>query len=98
MPQATVLHQNQAKQSDKAPSVTSMPMLSEPSVANMSVHVFVNKLEDFIAVCLDSSDSDVSVRLPDAQREMLIFVGKVTGNKFDTWKLLSELCKQGTPG
>ena len=49
MPQATVLHQNQSKQSDKAPSVTSMPTLSELSVANMLVHVLVNKLEDFIA-------------------------------------------------
>ena len=75
-----------------------MPMLSEPSVANMSVHVLVNKLQDFISTCLNSCDPDVAARLPDAQREILTFVGKVTDDKFDTWKLLSEACKRGTPG
>ena len=98
MPQATVLNQIQTTQLAKTPSVTSMPILSEPLVANLSVHVLVNKLEDFIATCLNGCDPDVNVKLPDAQREILTFVDKVTGNKFDTWKLLSEACKRGIPG
>ena len=28
----------------------------------------------------------------------MTFVDKVTDDKFDTWKLLSEACKQGIPG
>ena len=62
------------------------------------MHVLINKLEDFISTCLNSCDPDVAARLPDAQREILTFVGKVTDDKFDTWKLLSEACKRGIPG
>ena len=72
-------------------------MLREPLVANTSVRVLINKLEGFITTCLKSSDEDVIVGLPDTQREILTYVTKVTGVKFDTWKLLSEACKQGTP-
>ena len=75
-----------------------MPMLSEPSVANMSVRVLVNKFEDFGTTCLKSSDADVADGLQDAQRETLTFVGKVTDKKIDTWKLLSDACKRGASG
>ena len=69
-PQATVLRSNQAKQSAKVPSATSTTMLSKPLVANTSVRVLVNKLAGFITTCLESSDKDVIVGLPHAQREI----------------------------
>ena len=72
-------------------------MLSEPSVANMPVRVLVRSLEEFITSCSASKDSNVSARLKDAQKVILTFIGVVTTDKFETWELLSEACKGGTP-
>ena len=97
IPQPTVLHPKPTKQSDKASTVPSTPVLSEPSVANMPVRVRVHSLEEFIASCSASKDSNVSARLTDAQKDILTFIGAVTTDKFETWELLSEACKGGTP-
>ena len=97
IPQPTVLHPKSTKQSDKAHTVPSTPVLSEPSVANMTVRVLVHSLEEFIASCSASKDSNVSVRLKDAQKVILTFIGVVTTDKFETWELLSEACKGRTP-
>ena len=72
-------------------------MLSEPLVANMPVRVLVRSLEEFIASCLASKDSKVTARLPDAQKDILTFIGVVTTDKFEAWELLSEVCKGRTP-
>ena len=57
----------------------------------------IRYVQEFITTCLKSSDEDVIVGLPHAQREILTYVTKVTSVKFNTWKLLLEACKQGTP-
>ena len=57
----------------------------------------IRYVQEFITTCFKSSDEDVIVGLPHAQMEILTYVTKVIGVKFDTWKLLSEACKQGTP-
>ena len=74
IPQPTVLRPKSTKQSDKAHTVPSTPVLSEPSVANMPVRVLVHSLEEFIASCSASKDSNVSVRLKDAQKVILTFL------------------------
>ena len=78
IPQPTVLHPKSTKQLDKTHTVPSTPVLSEPSVANLPVRVLVHSLEEFIASCSASKDSNVSARLPDEQKDILTFIGAVT--------------------
>ena len=68
IPQPTVLHLKSTKQSDRAPTVPSTPVLSEPLVANMPVRVLVHSLEEFIASCSASKDSTFLLDLKMCKR------------------------------